>query len=188
MTVVGAALLLAIGRALARIHIEHYHSWRSPSVHAVDPLPGQISKRREVLRTSEPFRLETPHLARGCRSIMNRSIANDPPHRRVTTQALGVVHVLVARELPEHRLPQQADQCVPTVLARARIREHLARPHGQPQRVVQLAIRQQSGIGRDHSAAKSQHQTAVEIESQRPASRFTRRVHDDRLTRPKIRY
>jgi hypothetical protein len=34
----------------------------------------------------------------------------------------------------------------------------------QPECVVEFAVCQQSGIGRDHGAAKLQHQTAVEIE------------------------
>ena len=47
---------------------------------------------------------------------------------------------------------------------------------GQAQRVIQLAIRQQPGIGGDHAATKLEHQTPVEIELQRAPVRFTRRV------------
>src|SRR5215469_14506730 len=50
MPVVGAAFLLAMGRALARIHIEHDSLWRSPPVHLVDPLAGQIGESDKVLR------------------------------------------------------------------------------------------------------------------------------------------
>ena len=49
MSVVGAAFLLAVGRALARIHVEHDGLRRSPLVHPVDPLAGQIGERRKVL-------------------------------------------------------------------------------------------------------------------------------------------
>jgi hypothetical protein len=42
--------------------------------------------------------------------------------------------------------------------------------------VIQFAIRQESGIGRDHAAAKPNHQTTVEIGRQRSLIRFTRRV------------
>jgi hypothetical protein len=42
MAVVGAAFLLTIGWALARIHVEHNHLRRAPLVHLVNPLAGQI--------------------------------------------------------------------------------------------------------------------------------------------------
>jgi hypothetical protein len=37
MAVVGAPLLLAIGRAFARIHVEHDYPRQAPLVHGVDP-------------------------------------------------------------------------------------------------------------------------------------------------------
>jgi hypothetical protein len=49
MAVVGAAFLLAIGRALAGIHVEHGHLQRAPLVHLVNPLSGQIGKSGKVL-------------------------------------------------------------------------------------------------------------------------------------------
>src|SRR5437868_12298904 len=45
MAVVGAAFLLAVSRALARIHVEHDPLRRSPLVHLVDPSAGQIGER-----------------------------------------------------------------------------------------------------------------------------------------------
>jgi hypothetical protein len=48
-------------------------------------------------------------------------------------------------------------------------------------------IRQQSGIGGDHRTAEFEHQAAVEIEPQRLAVRFTRRVPHDRSVQPAIR-
>jgi hypothetical protein len=50
MAVVGAAFLLALGRALARIHVEHNPLRWSPFVHLVDPLARQIGQRGKVLR------------------------------------------------------------------------------------------------------------------------------------------
>ena len=63
MPVVGAAFLVAIGRALARVHVEHDHLWRSLLVHLADPLAGQIGERGKVLGPAQPLRLEAPHLA-----------------------------------------------------------------------------------------------------------------------------
>src|SRR6516164_6951186 len=47
---------------------------------------------------------------------------------------------------------------------------------GRPQRVFQLAIGQQPGIGGDRGTAKLQQQMAVEIEPQNAPIRFTRPV------------
>jgi len=109
-----------------------------------------------------------------------------PAHRRIATQPIGVVHVLVARQPPEYRLPQQSDQEVASVLAGACLGQSLAAACGQGKNLVQLAIGQQSAIGGDDRTAKSKHQSAVEIEPQRLALRFTRRVRHGRPIRPSI--
>ena len=49
MTIIGAAFLLAIGRALTRIHVKNDHPLRSPPVHLADPLTGKIGERGKVL-------------------------------------------------------------------------------------------------------------------------------------------
>ena len=46
MTVPDAVLLLAVGLAHARIHVEHDTSRRSAVMNAVDPLAGQVGKSR----------------------------------------------------------------------------------------------------------------------------------------------
>src|SRR6476646_8207097 len=80
MPVVGAAFLLAVGRALARIHVEHDDPRRSPRVHLVDPPAGQIGKSNEVLGPGQPLRLEAAHLAgRGGRPV----IAGSPTTQRI---------------------------------------------------------------------------------------------------------
>ena len=45
--------------------------------------------------------------------------ADDPSHRGIVTQPLGVVDVLVSGKPTEHRLPQHTDKSVPAVFARA---------------------------------------------------------------------
>ena len=49
-----------------------------------------------------PLRFETPHLAGRRRARQRCPATDDPAHRRIMAQALGVVHVLVTRETPEH--------------------------------------------------------------------------------------
>jgi hypothetical protein len=180
MPVVGAAFLFAVGRAFARIHVEHDDPRLTPLVHRVDPLARQISEGGEVRRTGQPFGLEAPHLAgRGCPT--HRCAAADyPTHRRIAAQPLGVVHVLVTGQPTEYRLPQQPDQQMPSVPAGARLGQSLAAACGQSEDIIQLAIRQQSAIGGDGRTTEPKHQAAVEIEPQRALIRFTRRVRHRR--------
>jgi len=63
-------------------------------------------------------------------------------------------HVLISSKAAEHRLPEQPCQCVPTVLAGARVGERLACHRGQSECVVKFAVCQQSRIGRDQGPAK----------------------------------
>jgi len=46
MAVPDADLLLTMGRAHARIHVEHDASRRAAAVHKVDPLAGQVGNPR----------------------------------------------------------------------------------------------------------------------------------------------
>ena len=61
-----------------------------------------------------------------------------------------IVHVLISSEAAEHRPPQQTDQRMASVLAGARIGEHLARHRSQTKHVVEFAIGEQPGIGGEH--------------------------------------
>ena len=117
---------------------------------------------------------------------MSRFAADDPTHRRIVAQTFSVVHVLISSKAAKHPLPQQTDQRMAAVLARARIGKHLARYRGQPECVVEFAVRQQSRIGRDHGAAKLEHQAAVKIEPDGIRFRFTRWVRHRRLPPSRI--
>jgi type I restriction enzyme R subunit len=64
MAIVGAAFLLTAGRAFARIQVERGPRRRSPVVHLVDPMAGQIGERCKVLGPAEPLRLKPAHPAR----------------------------------------------------------------------------------------------------------------------------
>jgi hypothetical protein len=164
MPVVGAAFLLAVGGALARIHVQHDDPGWSPLVHFVDPPSGQIGESGKVLGPAKPLRLEAPHLAGRSGRPRDRPVADHPPHCGVVAQPVGVVHILVAGQPSEYRLAQQARQSVPTILAGARISKRIGRRVGQTHRVIQLTVRQQPGIRGDRRAAKLQQQATVEIE------------------------
>src|SRR5262249_1806887 len=107
MAVPDAHLLLAVGRAHARIHVEHYASRRAATLHKVDPLARQVGKSSEVLGRREPLRLEAPHLTRRSRAPLRRFAADNPAHSRIVAQALGVVPILVSGKATKYRLSEQ---------------------------------------------------------------------------------
>jgi len=179
MSVVGAAFLLAVGRALARIHVEHDDPEQLPLLHLVDTLAGQIGELGKVLGPAQPLRLEAADLASRGGRASNRSISDHPADRRVAAQPLGVVCVLVAGQPPKHRLTQQPRQPVAAVLAGACVRQRSSSRVGQAQRVIQLAVSQQPGSRGDRRAAKLQPQTTVEIQPQTTIVRFTCRAPID---------
>jgi hypothetical protein len=186
MAVPDATFLVAMGRADARIHVKHDATRRPSTMPKIDPLTGQVGKSRKVLGCRKPPCLEAAHLARRSRTAQSRLAPDDPAHRRIMTQALGVVHVLVSGKPTEYRLPQHPNQIMATVLAGASVSEQLTRHRGQTECVVEFAVCQQSCIGRDHGAAKLEHQAPVEIEPGNVGIRFTRRVRHRRLARSRI--
>jgi hypothetical protein len=97
-------------------------------------------------------------------------------------QPLGVVSVLVSGKPTEHRLPQHTDKSVPAVLAGANVGEPLAGQIRKAECVVEFAVGKQPSIGGDDRTAKLKGQSAVVIEPERLAIRFTRRVrHEHQL-------
>ena len=60
MAVPDAQLLLAMGRADARIHVEHDAARRPSTVHQVDPLAAQVSQWREVVSAASHFVSKRP--------------------------------------------------------------------------------------------------------------------------------
>jgi hypothetical protein len=91
MAVIGAYLVLAVGRAFARIHVEHDDPWPTPLVHRIDPLARQIGERGKVLRPCQPLGLEAPHLAGRGGPTHWRVAADHPTHRRVVAQPVARV-------------------------------------------------------------------------------------------------
>ena len=91
-------------------------------------------------------------------------------------QPFGVVDVLVSGQASKHRLPQHPHKRVPAVLAGTGIRELLTRHRAETERVVEFAVGEQTCIGGHGRTPKLQRQSAVEIEPQGFAFRFTRRV------------
>jgi hypothetical protein len=122
VAVVGAALLLAVSRTDARIHIEHDHLHGPAGMHGVDPAPGEISERGQVRVEGQHLGLEAAHLAGGCGLPGDSPTTDDPAHGRIVGQAFGIVHVLVAGQSTEHGLAELAQQGMSPVRARAGVR------------------------------------------------------------------
>ena len=94
-------------------------------------------------------------------------------------QPLGVVDVLVSGKPTEHRLPQHTDQRMQAVFAGAGVGEPVAGQIRKAECVVEFAIGKQPSIEGDDRTAKLNGQSAVVIEPERLAVRFTRRVRHD---------
>ncbi len=155
-------------------------------MHPVDPGARQIGQRREVGFTGQPPGLKTAHLAgRGGLTIQAGAIHHGT-HRGIMSETIGVVHVFIPGETAKHGLAEQPGQHVPGVLAAAAFRQRRPRDVGQPERVVQLTVCEQSGVGGDPAGVEFQRQAAVEIDPQRPVISFTRWVFHPRDCNPGV--
>jgi hypothetical protein len=103
---------------------------RAARMHAVDPFAGKLGERQQILVSGEPMRFEASHLTGRRRTPMRRLAADNPTHRRIMPKLLGVVHVFIAGESPEDRLPKHPNERVPAVLAGAGVGERFARHRG----------------------------------------------------------
>jgi len=143
-------------------------------LHAVDPAPRKIRERRQVGRRRHRARLEAAHLTRGRGLLHYGAPTDDPAHRGIAPEAVGVVHVLVASKAAEHRLTELGDQAVAAVHPGARVGEHVGSYGSEAERVVEFAEREQAGIRGDRRAVEFELQPAVECDPQFASCRFTR--------------
>jgi len=111
-------------------------------LHAIDPASGEVGQRRQVRRRCHRARLEAAHLARGRGLLRHGAPTDDPAHRRIAPEPVGIVHVLVAGEAPEHGLTKLGDQAVAPVPPRAGVGEHLGRHRREAERVVEFPERE----------------------------------------------
>ena len=130
VAVVRGTLLLTVGRADGAIHVEHDELRRIVVMNPVDPLARQISEGSEVLVDRQQLGLEPPHLAGRCSAALDRLAANDPAHRRIAAEPVGVVHVFVSGESSKDRLPKETDDAVPAVLASSPVGQDFSRQCG----------------------------------------------------------
>ena len=115
-------------------------------MNAVDPVPGQIGERGKVVAGREPLSLEPSHLTGRGRIVLDGLAADDPAHRRITPQPVGVVDVFISGKPTEHRLAQHAHQIMATVPTRAAVNEVMLRDGHQAECVIKFAIGKQACI------------------------------------------
>ena len=175
-------LLIAVGRALAAVHVEDDDLRRLAPMNPVGPGTGEIAQGCQVLLRRQPLCLEAAHLTgRGCTTIKALAV-DDGSHRWITRQSLGIVHVLVSGQASKHRLAQQARQEVARVRATPQVRPRRPAEIGEAENLVQLAVGQQTGVGGDLAPVGFQLEATIEIAPKRRWFRFTHRACNDRAS------
>jgi hypothetical protein len=102
VAVVDRAFLRAMGLAAAAVHVQHHGGGWTVSMNGVDPVARQVGQGDEVLSAGQHLGFESSHLAGGCGFPAHRPDADNPAHRRIMTETIGVVEILVAGEATEH--------------------------------------------------------------------------------------
>ena len=95
-------------------------------------------------------------------------------------QPVGIVHILVARQAPKHRLAELAQQGMASVRAGAGVREDISRGLAQTKDIVEFAAGQQTAIRRDLRSVELQLEAAVKRQPKINTLRFTRRSFHSR--------
>ena len=120
--------------------------------HQVHPeiAPGRHRGRAHPGRVIRP----AAHLGKGVEAALDQHrlqavINDDPPHRRIAPQPVGVVHVLISGETSIDGLTQQSDNVVPAVLARPAVSQDIARQGGEAKGTIEFPIGEQTGVRRD---------------------------------------
>ena len=155
-------------------------------MHTVDPYPVHVGQGFNVRVGGQKLRLETSHLAgRGSLSFDGLA-ADNPPHRRIEAEPVGIVHVVVAAKASENGLTELPDKTVATVLPTTGVSEHVPGNLGQSKSIIQFPLRQQPSVGRDLGTVELKLQTAVKIQSQNPCFPFTHRVSHINTPNPPV--
>ncbi len=171
--VVGGAFLLSVGRADGTVHVKDEPIHSRPGAGADHPLLVEIGEGGAVLLGREDLRLEPAHLARGGRGRVLGLAADDVTNDGIDPKALGVVGVRVSRETTVDRLAQETREPVGGILAAAGIGEHPTGLSREPEDLVELSVGQEPCVARNARAMELELQPAVELEPERPLSRFT---------------
>lgn len=117
-----------------------------PPMHPVDPHARQIRKRGEVVVSGQQLGFEAAHMAGRCAATLDAFAADN---RRIPSEPVGIVHVLVSGEAAIDCLAKQTDEAVPAVLAGPAIGQNITHHRGQAQGIVKFTVGEQTSVGRD---------------------------------------
>ena len=143
VTIVRRSLLFAMGRADAAVHVEDDHLRWAAVMNLVDPRPAHVGQDFNVRIGRQKFCLEAPHLAGGRSLSFDSFAADNPPHGRITSETVGVVHVFVAAKASKHRLTELPRHAMPSVLAGTAVLENSPGNLGQAKGIIKLPISEQ---------------------------------------------
>ena len=89
-------------------------------------------------------------------------------------QPIRVVYVLVPSQSPEHGLAKLSDQGVAAVLARPGVGENFSGQVCQAERIIEIAKREQTSIGRHSRPMEFQLQAGIERDPENGTAFVTR--------------
>ena len=156
VTIVRRSLLFAMGRADAAVHVENDHLRWAAVMNLVNPRPAHVGQASNVRIGCQKLRLEAPHLAGGSGLSFHSFATNNPPHGRITSKTVGVVHVFVAANTSKHRLAKLPRHVMPSVLAGTAVLENSPGNLGQAKGIVKFPVGEQPAIRGDLETMKSQ--------------------------------
>ena len=90
--------------------------------------------------------------------------ADDPPHRGITAQTVGVVHVIIPAKTAKEGLAKLPDHAMPPVLAGTAVLEKTPGNLGQAKGIVKLPIGEKSSVGSDLGTVELKLQSTVKID------------------------
>ena len=146
IAVIRGAFLVAMNRALGTVDVEDQRRRSAPSPNLVDPRTVQAQQRREVPLVGQNSGLEAAHLALARGVAIVGATTDNAAHDRIARQPIGVVHVLITGQAPEHGLSEQGEQGVLRVPTRAAVAQFPTRYLGQAQGLIQLPKQQQPAV------------------------------------------
>ena len=90
--------------------------------------------------------------------------ADDPPHGRITSEAVGVVYIFVAAKTTKHRLTKLPRHAVPSVLAGTAVLENIPGNFSQAKGIVKFPVAEQPGVRSNLGTMEFKLQATVKID------------------------
>jgi hypothetical protein len=120
----------------------------------VDPLSRKNSQSSAIVSSHQHLGLKPSHLACGRGLGVNSTPSNDLPHHRIERQTISVIHIIISRQSPENRLPQQPDESVQPIVTCPRVSQQTTSNVVQAEHLIQFPQQQQSSVQTDFWALK----------------------------------